>query len=318
MKKLTAIAIILTLFSSACYLESQNRETRFAKRGTPLTPQAEPAPPPPSVSILPDTIDIHYSAQYCTECHVDVPRQGSHPQLRYAGDFRVLCRCHYGNSKNYIHPVDRAPSPEMKAAIPAQFPLREGRITCSTCHDIVFQCRDNPLERPFLKEKKFLRGGPFETETSICFQCHDSKSYQMYNPHRQLNAQKEIVKEKCLYCHSQAPDENKTRAEDALLIGELETLCIRCHMKTPRQDFHAKHLRKPSDDVLSRIKQMEDQHDIILPLNQEGMITCATCHNPHEKGVIPDIRAGAKGAGEKLRHRLANHNSMCIKCHAMR
>ena len=149
MKKLTAIAIILTLFSSACYLESQNRETRFAKRGTPLTPQAEPAPPPPSVSTLPDTIDIHYSAQYCTECHVDVPRQGSHPQLRYAGDFRVLCRCHYGSSKNYIHPVDRVPSPEMKAAIPAQFPLREGRITCSTCHDIVVQCRDNQLEGPF-------------------------------------------------------------------------------------------------------------------------------------------------------------------------
>ena len=117
---------------------------------------------------------------------------------------------------------------------------------------------------------------------------------------------------------SQVPDENKTRTEDALLIGDLATLCIRCHMKTPRQDFHAKHLRKPSDDVLSHIKQMEDQHDIILPLNEEGMITCATCHNPHEKGVIPDIRAGAKGAGEKLRHRLANHSSMCIKCHAMR
>ena len=87
-------------------------------------------------------------------------------------------------------------------------------------------------------------------------------------------------------------------------------------MQAPRQDFHARHLRKPSDEVLSRIKQMEDQHGIILPLNGEGMISCATCHNPHEKGVIPDIRAGAKGAGEDKRQRL--EEKMCIKCHPMR
>jgi hypothetical protein len=318
MKKLTAIAIIITLFNMGCYLETIPKGTRFGNRDAVSTPQPEPEKSAAPVSTLSNTIDIHYSAQYCTECHVDVPRKGSHPQLRYAGDFKVLCRCHYSTSNNYNHPVDRKPSREMIDRIPAQFPLRAGQLACSTCHDIVDQCRDNQLERTFLKEQKFLRGGPFETKTSICFRCHNRKSYQMLNPHRQLNAQKEIIQEKCLYCHSQVPDENQTRTDDARLIGDFETLCIRCHMKTPRQDFHAKHLRKPTDEVLLRIKQMEDQHDIILPLNGEGMITCATCHNPHEKGVIPDIRAGAKGAGERLRHRLTNHNTMCIKCHAMR
>jgi hypothetical protein len=140
----------------------------------------------------------------------------------------------------------------------------------------------------------------------------------MYNPHRQLNSQKEIIKEKCLYCHSELPDEQLTGAKDARLIGNLEPLCIRCHMKAPRQDFHAKHLRKPSAEVLTRIKQMEDQHDIILPLSEEGTITCATCHNPHEKGVIPDVRAGARGAGETRRRRLGENNHMCVKCHPMR
>jgi hypothetical protein len=39
-------------------------------------------------------------------------------------------------------------------------------------------------------------------------------------------------------------------------------------------------------------------------------------YNPHQKGVIPDKRAGANGAAEKFRHRLTD--SMCVKCHPMR
>jgi hypothetical protein len=206
----------------------------------------------------------------------------------------------------------------MMTAIPAQFPLREGQITCSTCHDIVIQCQDRPLDRALLKDQKFLRGTPYETEASICFRCHNIENYRMYNPHRQLNSQKEVIQEKCLYCHSQMPDANQTGAEDAQLIGHLEILCVRCHMQTPGQDFHAKHLRKPSPEVLTRIEELQAQHEIVLPLNEDGMITCATCHNPHEKGVIPDARAGARGAGEKWRQRFADTNTMCIKCHPLR
>jgi cytochrome c peroxidase len=61
---------------------------------------------------------------------------------------------------------------------------------------------------------------------------------------------------------------------------------------------------------------METQHGILLPLSAEGNITCATCHNPHEKGVIPDRRLGARGASLTRRHRL--QHDMCIKCHPMR
>lgn len=318
MKKITVIAIILMLLSTGCSVDNGNKAFRFGKKRS-LAKTPDPSEPPRlPVSTLSNAVDVHYSANYCTECHVTVPREGSHPQLRYGGDFSVLCRCHYSQTNNYIHPVDRKPSREMIGRIPAQFPLRQGKLDCSTCHDIVVQCRDNPLEREFLKEQKFLRGGPFETETSICYRCHDIAGYQMYNPHRQLNDQRELVEEKCLYCHSRLPDVKQTRSEDARLIGPLEALCTRCHMKTTEQDFHAKHVRKPSREVSARIKQLEEQQDIILPLSENGSITCSTCHNPHEEGVIPDMRAGAKGAGETLRHRLANKNQMCIKCHPMR
>jgi hypothetical protein len=229
-----------------------------------------------------------------------------------------LCRCHYSDTNNYVHPVDRRPSQAMLDRIPAQFPLWEGQIACSTCHDIYFQCQDRQSERIFLKDLKFLRGAPYETEFDICYRCHNIDSYRMYNPHLQLNAQKEIIKDKCLYCHSELPDEKQTIVKNARLIGNLQELCVRCHMRAPRQDFHSKHLRKPTPDVLNRMKQLEDQENIVLPLSKDGMITCATCHNPHEKGVIPDVRAGAKGAGEKWRQRIADTNTLCIKCHDLK
>jgi len=318
MKKATACAVIIILFISGCYLDTRNKEFRFGKKESLFSSKNEPEQPQYTVSNLSLTVDIHYSAQYCTECHVSIPRKGSNPQLRYGGDFKLLCRCHYSSTDNYVHPVDRKPSPAMLARIPARFPLWQGQITCDTCHDIYVQCHDRPVERPFLKDQKFLRGAPYETEAGICYQCHNIKDYEMYNPHRQLNAQQEIIKSTCLYCHSELPNQKKTSAQDARLIGNMKALCIRCHMKAPRQDFHAKHLRKPTPEVLSRMKQLEHQDNIILPLSEAGTITCATCHNPHEKGVIPDVRAGARGAGEKWRQRLTDTNTMCIKCHPMR
>jgi len=318
MKTFTAFIIILALLITGCSLDSRNKESRFDKKGSLFSSKTVPEQSRLPLSTLSGTVDIHYSAKYCTECHVNTPRKGSHPQLRYGGDFKILCRCHYSNTNNYLHPVDRRPSRDMIDRIPAQFPLWEGQITCSTCHDIFIQCQDRQLERAFLKEQNFLRGTPYETKASICFRCHDVESYRMYNPHLQLNAQKEIIKDKCLYCHSNLPDEKQTSAKDARLIGNLKELCVRCHMKAPRQDFHAKHLRKPTAEVFARIKEMEEHNNIVLPLSEDGMITCATCHNPHEKGVIPDVRAGAKGAGEKWRQRFAATNNMCIKCHPMR
>ena len=317
MKKLTSIVVILTLLMAGCGLETAGKKTsRFGKQSPLFATGNKDEKPAIPTSTLASTTDIHYSAQYCTECHVNTPRQGSPSQLRYEGDLKLLCRCHYNTSNNYIHPVDRWPSEEMMDRIPAQFPLQDGQITCSTCHDIFFQCQDNQIERPFLKAQNFLRGRPYNNQIDICFQCHDIENYRMYNPHKQLNANKEVEKDKCLYCHSEIPDAKQTTARDAKLIGHLEPLCVRCHTKVPGQDFHATHRRKPTHEILTRIQQLESQQNIILPLSEEGELTCATCHNPHEKGVIPDIRAGAAGAGEEKRNRL--EEKICLKCHPMR
>jgi hypothetical protein len=314
MNRLAATAIIIALIGTGCSYEA--KDMKFGTRDTVPAPKWEPKEPPMPIFTVPDTTDIHFSAKYCTECHVRTPRIASPAPLRFDGDFKVLCRCHYNSSQNYIHPVDITPSEELKPRIPGELPLQNGEITCSTCHDIFIQCHDKPPQKILLKEQKFLRGAPYEKTNTLCFKCHDINQYRRYNPHKQLNAQTQILEQKCLYCHTDIPDEKQTTYEDAKLIGNMEVVCVRCHTKESKQPFHAQHLRKPSPEVLKTIHQLRKQQHIILPLSQDGRVTCATCHNPHEKGVIPDRREGAKGAGGKKRHRLADN--MCIKCHPMR
>ncbi len=90
-------------------------------------------------------------------------------------------------------------------------------------------------------------------------------------------------------------------------------ICLRCH-KIPKKHPSGKdHYRMPKAQMLTTMKVAEIIFTTVLPLDQEGRITCITCHNPHEKGAIPDEREGAKGAGVKDRNRLAG--IVCDACH---
>jgi hypothetical protein len=314
MQKLATIALIVTIFSMGCIYEAQ--DTRFGKIGSLFTSKSEPQAPETEItSQLSNTTDIHFSAKYCLECHVESPPKKGPKFLRYGGDFKRLCRCHYSAAQNYVHPVDLKPSGYLKPRIPAELPLQDGKVTCATCHNIFIQCHDKPLEKIFLKENKFLRGAPYRDRTELCFKCHDIAQYRRYNPHLQLNNKEQIIEVRCLYCHTEVPDEKRANSEDVKLRANPKEICLGCHGRITENQWHAKHLRKPPDQILKRIEELQDQYQVILPLDADGKITCPTCHNPHQKGVIPDKRAGAKGAGEKFRQRLTDN--MCIRCHPM-
>lgn len=257
------------------------------------------------------TTNLHYTGKYCGECHEKTPKKGGNKFLRFGGDFTQLCKCHGYTSSNYLHPVDIEPSEEKKAKIPKkEFPLSNGKVTCSTCHDIYMQCQDSPQLNQF--NKRFLRGAPYVRRTDLCFKCHDEKKYKMLDPHNQLNENGDIIAEKCLYCHVEKPDEKTATFKEVKLIGNLEILCQRCHGERIHP-ANANHLHKPSEVTLAIMKEGEKQYGIVLPLDSDGRISCPTCHNPHEKGVIPADRSGAKGAGEKFRHRLPGQ--ICMACH---
>lgn len=300
MKRIIAIIIIFI----SCIAFAENDKDKSAPLVTDSSGSAEK---------VTDTTNPHYTGKYCSECHEKTPVSGGNKFLKYSGDFYQLCKCHGYTSSNYIHPVDIAPSEEKKAKIPSYLPLRDGKLSCITCHDIYMQCQLTPEFK--LLNKRFLRGAPYKDRTALCFKCHDEKKYKKLDPHNQLDEKGKVIAEKCLYCHVEKPDENSATFKDVKLVGDLKTLCERCHGIRDKHPAGASHLRRPSLKALALMKKMESVFAITLPLDYDGKITCATCHNPHEKGVIPALRKGAKGASEKSRQRLPEN--MCRECHGM-
>ncbi len=254
---------------------------------------------------------FHYSGKYCTECHKKPPGiKDKKLNLKYNGDFNILCKCHFNISGTYIHPVGMKPSKEKKKQMPASFPLKRGKIVCSTCHNIAQQCQKSKFKRTS------VRGSPYPKRYDICFLCHNVKEYEMLNPHKQLDTEKNIVIDQCLYCHIEKPDEKYSGSKDITLKSDIEVLCQRCHNIQGNHSGNANHLqRKPSAKGIKQMNIMKEKFNIILPLDSEGKLTCATCHNPHEKGVIDSNKPSAKGADSKYRHRLPG--KMCTKCHQM-
>jgi len=262
-----------------------------------------------NAGVTPDT-KIHYTGKYCNECHETTPVQGGDPYLKFGGDYKQLCRCHAIPGAVYIHPVDIKPSPEKAKKIPAGFPLEDGHVSCLTCHDIYLQCQKQLFNR------NSLRGAPYPRRTDFCYRCHTPEKYAKLDPHHQINDKGEIVIQNCLICHSEKPDEKHATFKDVKFIGDIEMMCRRCHNVAGNHSGNADHMGiKPSANGFRRIEAMEKKFNARLPLDENGKMTCITCHNPHEKGVIPDYNPGAKGAGSKDRHRLPEN--MCQECHQM-
>ncbi len=261
---------------------------------------------------IPHNTPIHYTGKYCKECHLIKPKKGGQKFLKFGGDFNQLCRCHLSSLRKYPHPVNIQPTPKIKGNIPSDFPLPKGKVTCLTCHDIYFQCQASRFR------EISLRGGPFSKRSDFCFKCHVKDASRRLNPHNgQLNSKGEIIREKCLYCHAIDPDKIEAGIEDQKFIGNLEMLCRRCHF-IPKGEKHsgdADHMVKPSFKLMINMEKVKEQFNVIFPLNPAGEMTCVTCHNPHQKGVIPTERPGAKGAGSRFKHRLPGR--ICKECHQM-
>ncbi len=266
--------------------------------------------------------DIHFSEKYCTECHLQIPKTDGNIFLRFK-DYNVTCRCHGYSPESYTHPVGITPSADSKSKIPQKFPLEDGKITCNTCHFISMQCNgDQDLNK---QNSRFLRVFSFKSRTALCFQCHESSQYERLNPHEQLDTDGNIIEKKCLYCHRFKPDEKHATLQlqrsgapgTVEFVAEMSTLCFRCHFrKTKRHIINMNHLRKPSVKIRSKMKKSERKLKVILPLDDAGGITCPTCHNPHQRGVIPLQSPGARGASEKSRLRVPYaQNRICKACH---
>ena len=320
MKRSIILIIFLIVFLALPVFADENKEDITTEIVTEIVPEApaEPVTVTPAqthIEGVTEKTDVHYTGKYCMECHEKTPVKDKDSSLKFGGDFAQLCKCHGYTPGTYIHPVDIFPSEEKKTLIPKELPLKDGKVSCGTCHDMYLQCQKNPRNK--VLNRRFLRGAPYVSRTDLCFRCHDERKYSMLDPHNQLTKDGKIIVEKCLYCHEEKPDELHATFKEVKLIGNLEVLCYRCHYKQSKlHPINANHLRKPSDKTRAIMKASEKKFNIILPLNYKGDITCPTCHNPHERGVLPAGQANSKGASEKYRLRMAAENlQICVACH---
>jgi predicted CXXCH cytochrome family protein len=224
---------------------------------------------------------------------------GGPPANKYAD----CLSCH--DYRQNHHPVDIPPIGEIP------FPLTDGRITCVTCH---FGDHETG-------GANFLREGPYLPQRDICFKCHHREEYRGVNPHEMLDEDgrfRRIVggMTVCVICHPGTPNPDVERTEDIRLRADVGFLCWRCHPPMVNALFQAQHLLvEPSREMRKNLEKSETEMDVLLPLVPRDRVTCSTCHNPHQKGVIRR-EAAAKGADAPDRLRVASPR-LCFACHPL-
>jgi len=250
----------------------------------------------------------------CVACHrLDEPVADGVPDHVFPGgsDPAQFCLdCHHA-SENH-HPVGIAPAAISEKASLGSLPLSSGKITCLTCHVAHAGPR---LEEP----RKLLRGSPSADRRDICFRCHFAESYASINPHRMLESDgtiRQIAGEPvCLLCHREQPRRDSA-PEEVTFKASIAFLCWRCHPPMPG-DFLQKHFqRRPRERTRRIMEETERTQEIALPLAGDGQVSCSTCHNPHQSGVV-ERRAAQAGAGAPGKLRIARQ-VVCSACHAVR
>lgn len=195
----------------------------------------------------------------------------------------------------FHHVVEVKPSKHRK--VDEKLELGEkGELVCSTCHGLE-DIDETPIEDVDTEAEDFLHGGPYKPLTDFCYRCHDEKANTRENIHILLDDKDEIIKEKCEYCHEEAPDrEKKLEIKDLKLRMPMETLCYGCHLKDPHFNAVEHQVEPESEDLVNHLKEMRKKQDIFIPLSEKGEVMCISCHTPHQRGVI-DVN---KPAGKQV------------------
>ncbi|MBI5904592.1 MAG: hypothetical protein HZB86_03440 [Deltaproteobacteria bacterium] len=247
----------------------------------------------------------HGSRQFCFACHPGKIREGEEIRFAAGRDNNRLCNeCHLRPGvRKAPHVIDLTSSEGTWRMDYLGYPLNQGKLTCSTCHDEVSH------GKPDSANPKFLRGGPYADPDRFCYRCHSEEKEVYDNPHRQVDAFGRVRGESCRFCHKGIPDPDRRKPEDLELVGEDASVCSNCHQIRPHPG--AEHGVLLKGEKLARKEEYEKRHQVRLPLAADGKIKCSTCHNPHAKGVLK----GEAGVGAGSRWRVPDFREMCAPCH---
>ncbi|MEW6087000.1 MAG: hypothetical protein AB1498_01690 [bacterium] len=255
-------------------------------------------------------IKPHKKDTFCLSCHETEPKEGEKATFRFNGDWNVICNwCHKaGEARSEAHPVG-IPLKERKDMMkPRDFPLSlDNKITCITCHyGGNYGCMENTIynvEQQILEgNDKRLRGWPYSGETpeekrwQLCLKCHVREHIVKFNIHYQIDSTTgQVIESTCLFCHSSRPDEKIEGIKKVEFRTPVLFLCLSCHDDrkhpgtTPKQPNGVNHIVVPKE-VPGELKIPENLHE-----TDKKMIHCATCHNPHQEGLIGGKRGLVRG-----------------------
>ncbi len=269
--------------------------------------------------------DPHWDPGGCDTCH-RTTRPQSAGDLRMQGDTLCLA-CHRKVSPHdFLHPVGIAVGSGMRKRMDPRFRDSlgdDGRLTCTTCHEVSLQCVGDLRVHKGLNPL-FFRGGPWRDRTDICFRCHDPRGWQRRSAHDQVDDDGRIREKSCLICHAdlEGLEEASSIEEVTFHVRQgLERICLSCHPWSPHPSGgfsflpggEPDHLTVPPPEIRERLEQRSRERGVYMPLDPwTGRVFCATCHNPHEKGVITNNPAAAKGADARYRLRISG---ICTSCH---
>ena len=277
----------------------------------------------------------HGDSASCISCHVSAT--GGRETLQFAGNVSQLCEsCHDGRAAaREVHAAGVIPSPVMMQRIPRDFPLERGTLTCLSCHDIARDCQ---AKQAGTSSHNLLRGDRTHDGSAFCFQCHAREDYQPFNPHDQIEAGKPKT-DTCTWCHIRVPEMDSQPREAASyeLRAKSADVCRNCHVVAQGHPVASHMHATPSAQMLSYMSAREMQSSMRLPfdrllkyaratrraprsipLDEDGRITCYSCHNPHENGLMPRGNPRSLGAEPRqaTNHRLRTHQGrFCEVCH---
>ena len=175
----------------------------------------------------------------CFACHTGRIREGEEVRFVAGRDNIKLCNgCHTRPGvKKAPHVVDVTSSEGTWRMDYLGYPLNQGKLICSTCHDEVSHGKPDPAN------PNFLRGGPYTDVDNFCYRCHLEDKEVYNNPHRQVDGFGRIRTESCRFCHRNDPDPGKKTPANLEMTGDDAALCSGCHQIRPHPG------RRPPDSL---------------------------------------------------------------------
>jgi len=165
----------------------------------------------PSVIAAQD--DPHWQKDTCRTCHADARPVAGSIRLN-AASTEALCETCHGDGGGAVacrHGSDLAAG-DIEIPGNLRAAMKDGRVVCSTCHDVTYQC-DHPSTPYSFMNPGFLRDRNSPQTGRYCFECHDSAGFEKLNPHRQVAG--DPPGKTCPLCHVGVPE---TGASGALRV----------------------------------------------------------------------------------------------------